>query len=192
MTRTVCIIQGHPDPDPARFCRALADAYARGAAGAGAEVVQLDVARIRPAPLESAAAFETAPEGAMAGARAAIARADHLVVIFPLWLGTMPAALKAFLEQMARAGFALDQSCGWPEARLKGRSARVIVTMGMPALAYRLWFLNSGVAVLKRLILGLSGVAPVRQTTLGGIEAVGADKRARWLARVEALGRSLR
>ena len=28
MTQSICIIDGHPDPDPARLCRALADAYA--------------------------------------------------------------------------------------------------------------------------------------------------------------------
>lgn len=193
MTRTVCILQGHPDARAQHFCHALADAYARGAESGGARVMRLDVGHIQPAPLTSAADFDTAPDGAMAEAREAIRQADHLVIVFPLWLGTMPATLKAFFEQMARAGFALGEtSGGWPEGRLSGRSARLIVTMGMPALAYRIWFLNSGVAVLKRLILGLAGVAPVRQTTIGGIDAIGPKRRQRWLDRVERLGRALR
>ena len=36
----------------------------------------------------------------------AIKDAEHMVFIFPLWLGTMPALLKAFLEQAMRPGVA--------------------------------------------------------------------------------------
>ena len=42
----------------------------------------------------------------MQKAQRAIASAEHIVIFFPLWLGTMPALLKAFLEQVLRPGFA--------------------------------------------------------------------------------------
>jgi len=42
--RRVVIIQGHPDPDGQRFCRALADAYERGAEESGCQVKIIDVA----------------------------------------------------------------------------------------------------------------------------------------------------
>jgi putative NADPH-quinone reductase len=53
-----------------------------------------------------------------------IAWADHLVFLYPLWLGTMPAVLKAFVEQTFRPGFAFvergtDRS---PQRLLTGRS----------------------------------------------------------------------
>ena len=35
-------------------------------------------------------------------AQADIGWAQHIVLFFPLWLGDMPAVLKAFLEQVAR------------------------------------------------------------------------------------------
>ena len=35
--------------------------------------------------------------------------AQHLVLLFPLWMGDMPALLKGFLEQVARPGFAFEQ-----------------------------------------------------------------------------------
>jgi len=193
MAERVVVLTGHPDGGEGHFCGALADAYARGAEAAGASVTRLDLAGLAPEPLASAAEFATEPAGAMETARAAIGEADHIVVVFPLWMGGMPARLKAFFEQMARADFAIAQvDCGWPEQRLKGKSARVIVTMGMPALAYRIWFLNSGVAVLTRMILGMAGVSPLRQTTIGGVDAIGDAKRRRWLERVEGLGRRLR
>lgn len=54
----------------------------------------------------------------------------------------MPALLKGFLEQALRPDFAFahaKEGRGW-SPRLGGRSARIVVTMGMPALAYRWWF----------------------------------------------------
>jgi len=193
MARRICIIQGHPDGTGAHFCHALADAYARGAEAAGAEVARIDVAGIAPEPLSGEAAFETAPEGPMEDARAAVAAAEHIVVVFPIWLGTMPARLKAFFEQLARADFLLGErkGGGWPVGKLTGRSARVIVTMGMPAALYRVWYLNSGVAVLKRMILGMAGVRPVRQTTIGGIDGLSDAARESLLERATALGRRL-
>src|SRR3546814_10287671 len=67
--------------------------------------------------------------------------ADHLVILYPLWLGDVPALLKGFLEQILRPGFAIDEgSTGMSAKLLTGRSARIIVTMGMPAPIYRLFF----------------------------------------------------
>jgi putative NADPH-quinone reductase len=39
-------------------------------------------------------------------AQEALKWADHLVIVYPLWLGDVPAYLKACLEQIARPGFA--------------------------------------------------------------------------------------
>lgn len=72
----------------------------------------------------------------------AIRDAGHLVMIFPLWLGTMPALVKAFFEQAMRLGlaFANRSGGGFPRKLMRGKSARVIVTMGMPAFIYRWWY----------------------------------------------------
>jgi putative NADPH-quinone reductase len=52
---------------------------------------------------------------------------------------------------------------------LKGRSARVVVTMGMPALLYRLLYGAHGVKAFNRSILAISGVGPIATTCLGGV-----------------------
>ena len=85
---------------------------------------------IAPAPLADPADFAAPPAEPMLAAQAQVAAADHIVIVFPLWLGTMPAALKAFFEQLARAEFALADAGGrGPRRNLRGRSARIIVTM---------------------------------------------------------------
>ncbi|MBI3368532.1 MAG: NAD(P)H-dependent oxidoreductase [Burkholderiales bacterium] len=189
--KRILVIQGHPDPAGGHYNHALAEAYARGASDAGHAVRRVELAKLDFPLLRSQADWRagTLPP-ALKAAQDEITWANHLVLMFPLWLGDMPALLKGFLEQVARPGFAFKAEGGNPFAAkgLSGRSARVIVTMGMPALLYRLYFRAHSVASLERNILGFVGIAPVRRTLIGGIEAMSDAARARWLARVERLG----
>jgi putative NADPH-quinone reductase len=112
------------------------------------------------------------------------------VIIYPLWLGTMPALLKGFLEQVFRPGFAVTFELGksW-EKLLKGKSARVIVTMGMPASIYRWYFFAHSLKALERNILGFCGIGPIKETLIGGIGMINETKRQEWLETVRGLGR---
>ena len=122
----------------------------------------------------------------------ASAPAEHLVIVHPLWLGAMPALLKGFLEQALRPGFALDPepgATGWGK-RLTGRSARIVVTMGMPALVYRWFFRAHSLKSLERNILKFVGIKPVRETLIGMVGAMDERKAGRWLDKMRALGRA--
>jgi putative NADPH-quinone reductase len=118
----------------------------------------------------------------------AILEATHLVFLFPYWLGDMPALLKALLEQVARPGFAFRAEGGNPFAHktLAGRSARVVVTMGMPATVYRWYFQAHAVKSLERNILGFVGIAPVRRTLIGMLGKLDARRADKWLGRMRA------
>src|SRR5690606_30737959 len=107
-------------------------------------VREIDVAELDFPLLRTQSDFKDGPVPAdIAAAQSAIAAADHVVIIYPLWLGTMPALLKAFFEQTFRPGFAFEYL---PKGRwrknLTGKSARIVITMGMPAFAYR-WFFRA-------------------------------------------------
>lgn len=191
MNRRIALVLGHPDRAPGHFGPALAEAYATGARAAGHEVRVVDLARLEFPLLRSQAEFETGElPASLEEARAAIAWADVLVFVFPLWLGTMPALLKGFLEQVLRPGFAFDYEANgrWRPA-LKGKSARVVVTMGMPAFWYRLYYHAHGVRGLERNILNFCGVRPVRTSLVGMVALPGDGARRRWLRRMEQLGR---
>ena len=188
--KRICMIQGHPTPGGGHFCHALADAYAEGAAAAGHQVRTIPVAEIDFPLLRSKHDWdngETPP--AIAAAQQTISWAEHLVVIHPLWVGMMPALLKGFIEQTFRPGFAMRPSAAgvWTKL-LTGRSARVVVTMGMPALVYRWYF---GAHALKSLIqnLALVGIKPCRHTLIGMIEGMTNEKRCTWLEHLRELGR---
>lgn len=187
----ILVIDGHPDPDPARFCHALAGAYVTGAGDAGHDVRRIDVASLEFPLLRSAQEFkEATPPPAIRDAQDAVLWAEHLVLIYPLWLGTQPALLKGFLEQLFRPDFAFEPGGkGWPQSKLKGRSARVIVTMGMPAFAYCWIYGAHSLKSLERNILKFVGLGPIRETLFGSVEAVDAPKREKWLKKVRGLGR---
>ncbi len=115
--------------------------------------------------------------------------ADHLVIIFPLWLGTLPALLKGFLERVLQPELVEPAKHGKFVKLLRGKSARVVVTMGMPGFVYRYWFGAHALKMLKRNILGFMGVRPIRSTIYGYVEGASAEHRRKWLNEIEEFGR---
>ena len=191
MGKRILLIQGHPDRSTPHLCHAFEEAYALGAAHAGHETRRVDVAALDFPILRSPAEWEEGPlPPGLNEAQAGIKWAEHLVLIFPLWLGDMPALLKAFLEQVARPGFAFSRKGRNPLAikELAGRSARVIVTMGMPATVYRLYFRAHSVKSLERNILGFVGISPVHETLVGTVGNMSPEQVDKWRAKIEALG----
>ena len=69
-----------------------------------------------------------------------------------------------------------------------GSPARVVVTMGMPALIYRWVFRAHSVKSLERNILGFVGIAPVHETLIGGVDTLGEEGVKLWLARLRKAG----
>ena len=185
----ILIVDGHPDRSEERFCHALAAAYAEGARQSGHDVRGITIAKLDIPVLRSHDEWVhgTVPPQ-LREAQDAVKWADHLVIIYPLWLGDVPAYLKAFLEQVARPDFAFAPGSSHPTAGpLKGKSARLIVTMGMPGFLYRWFFFKHSLTSLKRNVLELVGIRPVRETIIGMVETT--DHR-KWLKSVELLGRA--
>ncbi|AOL24289.1 Putative NADPH-quinone reductase [Erythrobacter litoralis] len=184
----ITIIDGHPDPDPDRFVHALARTYA-DAARVSHEVRDVEIAALDFPLLRDPAQWRNGkvPPG-LEQVQRDIEWAEHLVFLYPLWLGDVPALFKGFLEQVLRPGFAIQPKEGGLFGKLLlGKSARVIVTMGMPAAGYRLYFFSHSLRSLKRNMLHFVGISPVRMTLIGSVED--ADARARGLRKVGDLGR---
>ncbi|HWQ87278.1 NAD(P)H-dependent oxidoreductase [Brevundimonas sp.] len=192
MSRRILILDGHPDPDPARYCHALAASYAQGAAGIGHVVHRTNLSDLDFPVLRSRNDWEEGPTpAAVLALQDQLAWAEHIVIIYPLWLGEMPARLKALLEQAFRPAFAFGGKTVSPGGgKLKGRSARIIITMGMPAAAYRVFYLAHSLRSLKRNILALVGIGPVRDTIIGAVETRSDASRKRCLAQIRKMGAS--
>lgn len=189
--KRILLIQGHPDALLRHLGHALEDAYADGALKAGHEVRRVEVAKLDFPLLRSQVAWEAGrlPD-VLREAQAAIGWAQHLLLIFPLWMGDMPALTKGFLEQVLRPGFAVLPEPGNPVGgkALTGRSARVVVTMGMPALVYKWYFRAHSVKSLERNILGLCGIAPIHETLIGQVGGLDHTSAQKHLGRMYTLG----
>jgi NAD(P)H dehydrogenase (quinone) len=189
MTKRVLVILGQPDRKS--YGGALAAAYADGARASGAQVREIHLGELRfnPVPLPGQIKpGDLEPE--LLQAQEAIRWAEHLVFVYPIWWGTIPALLKGFIERVFTPGFAVnyhDNSPRWDKL-LAGRSARLIVTLNTPSFIYRWVFGRPGHVTMKRTILQFCGVRPVRITEVGPIKGSSDAKRARWLEQVRELG----
>jgi len=147
----IAVINGHPDPRPERFCAALAGAYAQGARSAGLEVRELVTG-----------AGDISPESAFQ----ALDWANHFVVVFPMWLDRPPAPLQAFFAGWAR--HVVEGGYIEPPAR----TARLVVTMGMPAFAHR----------RQSEAISLPGIYRADISYIGSVESASPKQRAAHLA----------
>ncbi|XID96123.1 NAD(P)H-dependent oxidoreductase [Paenibacillaceae bacterium WGS1546] len=132
-------------------------------------------------------------EPALLEAQEAIRRADHLVFVYPTWWGTMPAVLKGFIDRVFPPGFDFKYRDGSPlwDKLLKGKSARLIVTMDTPSWYNRWVYWRAGHLVMKRNVLRFCGISPVRVTEMAPVKDASEQRRADWLDKAERLGRRL-
>jgi putative NADPH-quinone reductase len=186
----IAVIIGNPKAES--FSEALGKAYREGAETAGHKVDTFVLANMKFDPILHAGFSKPQPlEPDLEAAQRAIGTADHIVMIFPLWFGGLPALFKGFIERVFQPGFAISGNIkdGTYRAMLSRKSARVIITMGMPGLIYRWYYGAHAAKMLRRNILEFVGIKPVRTSIFGMVEAVNRDKRAAWLEQVSELGR---
>lgn len=187
----VAIIVGHARTDT--LCEALGRAYFAGATAAGHNAALFVTSRMSFDPILHEGYARVQPlEPDLAAAHDAIMAADHLVLIFPLWLGTLPAIFKGFLERVLQPDLIQARTENAFPPLLKGKSVRIVMTMGMPGLIYRWYYGAHALKMLRRNILAFLGAGPIQSTIYGMVEGVSTDRRAGWLAEMEQLGRSAR
>ncbi|MBI2516528.1 MAG: NAD(P)H-dependent oxidoreductase [Opitutae bacterium] len=188
MKNKILLILGHSQNDS--LCAALADSYALAARAQGTEVRELRLGQLKFDPvLAMGNRADQALEPDLQAAQEAIRWAEHIVLVYPNWWGSMPALLKGFLDRVMLPGFAFkyrQDSMFW-DRLLAGRSADLIVTMDTPPLIYR-WLMRApGIAQVKDGILGFCGIKPVRVTLLGPVRTASVEKRSAWLQQVSRL-----
>lgn len=190
--KKVLIIQGNPDKES--FCHALAESYKKGALGSKADVKEIKIGEIEFNPnLRFGYKKRVELEEGLIESQHLIKWADHLVFVYPTWWGTMPALLKGFIDRVFLPGFGFqyrDDSVWWDKL-LKGKSARLIVTMDTPPWYFRLIYGQPGHKAMKKSTLGFCGIKPVRISSIGPVKSSKKRKRTNWLNRAQKLGENL-
>ena len=117
-------------------------------------------------------------------------KADHLVLIFPIWWELMPAMTKGFIDKVIFPGVAYDydHSGRWPKMvkrfhRLQG--VTLITTMNTHSFFYRLIFGN---AIKRAMFTGTfwkMGYGNRKWINLNMVKFVSEKKRKYWLEKIE-------
>lgn len=191
--KNIAILYGHPDASHDRLCYTLSKSYQDGAQLSGHAVRRVDLADTAFESVRSSSDFnEGKVPHDIKAIQDTISWADHILVIFPLWMGSMPGRFKMLLEQVFRPGFALDYSQeGFPGKMLSGKSADIVVTMGMPTIAYEGFYFSHGIRNLRRNILQFCGINPVKVTYFGGVHIAQKETKSRWMKKMARLGSRL-
>ncbi len=184
------IIVGHPDKESYNF--ALAKAYKSGAIASGTEVKEVYIRDLDFNPnLEFGYRKRTELEPDLLEAQKLIKWANHLVWIYPVWWGSLPAIMKGFIDRVFLPGFAFKkrENSVWWDKFLTDKTARIICTLDQPGWFYR--WINGAPShyAMRKLTMNFVGVKKVKITTIAPLRLSTEGFRKKWLQKVEALGR---
>ncbi|MEL6863725.1 MAG: NAD(P)H-dependent oxidoreductase [Bacteroidota bacterium] len=189
--KKILIINGHPDKESFNF--ALSESYRKGVESSNAEIKAINIRDLEFNPnLQYGYRKRTELEPDLLKAQDWIKWSDHLVWIYPVWWGSVPAIMKGFIDRVFLPGFAFKKREGsvWWDQYLTGKTARIICTLDQPAWYYK--WINSCPShhAMKKLTMQFVGVKKVRITAIGPLRLSKDTFRTKWLKKVEQLGRN--
>lgn len=185
----ILIINGHPDPES--FNKALSNAYQKGAESSSAEVKVITIGELDFNPnLQFGYRKRTELEPDLLEAQEKLKWADHLVWIYPVWWGSVPAIMKGFLDRVLLPGFAFKKREGsvWWDKFFTGKTSRLICTLDQPPWFYRLMNGSPSHKAMKRLTMKFIGVKSVKITSIGPLRLSTEAFRKKWIQKLEKMG----
>lgn len=187
--KRILLILGTPKSDS--LCHALAEAYSSGARGEGHVVRQLRLGELQFDPiLRDGYSQGQALEPDLLEAQRQIHWAEHLVFVYPVWWGGVPALLKGFFDRVFLPGFAFkyrNRSQLWDKL-LSGRTADLLVTLDTPPWYFRWIYGAPAHRQMTRTILGFCGIKTRRLAEFAPVRPSSEEQRQDWLRRAERLG----
>jgi NAD(P)H dehydrogenase (quinone) len=189
--KKILIINGHPNQNS--FCNALADAYHKGSELGGHEVELLHLRDLEfTLDLSKWYSLKSELEPDLIKAQQLITWANHIVVIHPVWWGSVPALLKAFFDRALTSGYAFrprENSHSWDKL-LSGKTGHLIYTGDTPTWVYKLFYKAPSVHQVKKIVLEYCGITPVKVTAIAPIRASTEEFRKQWLSKIEEIAKN--
>ena len=185
MKKNIVVIVGHPDSSS--YCASLAESYVKAATEEGHEVKLFKLGETNFDPILHHGYHERQElEPELVVIREAIMWASHLVYVYPIWWGSIPALLKGFFDRTFLPGYAFSyrKDSVWWDKLLAGRSAHLIVTMDTPPWYYRWVYGMPGHKQMKITILEWCGVKPIKITSFAPLRNSTTEQREKWRQKV--------
>jgi len=189
-SKKILIINGHPDKES--FNYGLAHAYRKGVESSDAELRVINIRDLNFNPnLQYGYRKRTELEPDLLESQELIKWANHIVWIYPVWWGSVPAMMKGFIDRVFLPGFAFKKREGsiWWDKFLTDKSSRIICTLDQPGWYYRIAYSSPSHKAMKKLLMHFVGIEKVRITTIGPLRLSKDAFRKKWLRKVELLGK---
>ncbi|MBX7096065.1 MAG: NAD(P)H-dependent oxidoreductase [Flavobacteriales bacterium] len=185
--KKILIINGNPRKDS--FSDAIALRYKNGA-GDSCKILNLHELNFDPV-LHTGYKSQQNMEQDLIQAQQLISEAEHIVWVFPIWWGEMPALLKGFIDRVFLPGFAFKYKKDSPmwDKLLKGRSTELIVTMDAPVWHHVLFNRSHGTKAFKKFTLEFCGFRFLGTTRMGSMRFSNEQMRELFLNKVQTLAR---
>ena len=186
--KKILVFLGNPSTDS--YSGRLADAYEEGARSGNFEVERINIQNLQFDPILHLGYREIqALESDLKMVQEKINWADHIVIVYPNWWCSMPAALKGLFDRLWLPGFAFnfDKETKKLIKRLKGKTARVIIVAGTHSPFMTWWKFGDYTNEIVHGILGFAGIR-ASVTPFGPAEKVSKNVLDHWVAQVKILG----
>jgi len=157
--KNILVLLGNPDTET--FSGKIADTYEAAAQEAGHEVFRMNIGAMQFDPILHAGYKEIQElEPDLLLFQEKVKWADHIVVVYPNWWCTMPAALKGLFDRSWLPGFAFNFSKenGKLMQRLTGKTARAIIVAGSHSPFMTWWKFGDFTNEIAHGILGFAGI----------------------------------
>jgi len=191
--KNILIINGHPDKES--FSYGISSSYKLGAINSNAVVKEINIAELKFNPnLEFGYRKRTELEPDLLDAQEKIKWAEHLVWVYPVWWGSVPAIMKGFIDRVFLPGFAFKkkENSVWWDKYLTGKTARLICTLDQPAWYYKLVYGSPSHKAMKKLTMQFVGIKKVKITTIGPMRLSKEEFRNKWLLKIQNLGKQIK
>ena len=189
--KNILVINGHPSDKS--FCSSVAESYVKGAKESKAHVKFIQLGKLKFDPiLHEGYRVRQELEPDLINLQEDFKWAHHVVIVFPIWWNSMPALLKGLFDRFWLPGFAFKFTSPYLHKKLlKGRTARIIMTMDSPWFIYKIIFGGGGEKIMKRSILKFAGISPVKKTHIHFLKISTEKQRHAWLDKIRRLGKKL-
>jgi len=187
--KNILIINGHPNKESYNY--ALHQAYKRGLQNKGNCHIEEILVNNLQFNLNLSKGYSTGVtmENDLLNAQDKIKKADHLVWIYPIWWGMMPALLKGFIDRVFVPGFAFkyhNHDSKWDKL-LAGKTTEIICTIDYPVFLFKWFFREGGVKVMRKMVLEFCGLKVIKTTYVGPIKTSSENQRINWLKMIEKM-----
>jgi NAD(P)H dehydrogenase (quinone) len=187
--KNILIIVGHPSKES--FSKSIGESYSRGAKSSGhsTKIIYLSELNFDP-DLKDGYKKIIPLEKDLVGVQKSILWANHIVLISPVWWGSVPAKFKGLIDRIILPGFAFkyERKSLLPKQLLRGKSGRIFLTKGGSRLFYFGAFVSPGM-ILRRFVFNFTGIFPVRVKSFYSMNSLNEERAKKILKNVFKIGK---